>query len=370
VQEELLRDASKHFFSRVALDDERRYFLDLLTDTRADMPGQRSMWGNLAGGLSVLSLALVSAHLPTVLTCYVAISLFVAASFVLYFISAKNKWSVTTITHLYMAQDFLSEMTLLLPENHLFLCSFVDLNAALLPSFLSTHFVGAGGKGAKGISTAAIVIVLGVAVFHMIHSAQNPIDFVRYNGLFVQWAVSYGVALALHVCVLVALHGIRFVVNTACSLLRTAVRATVWCKSVRHFLRPRMRPLTHIAQQLYAAVPAIEWIVLVLLFSAMIVGTVMFGQQSTRLVADASAMPYAGRLVQVAALLFLLSYSLFLGVLMTAIVWPQQGSSRLLTPMIALCLPGASPHVTSHHVTSRHLTSCCSLACECCCSSI
>ena len=346
VQEELQRTAAKNFFSRVALDDERKYLMDILTGSRQDNPEHRGWWGNVVGSLHVLSLALVTAHLPTVLTCYVTISLLVMATFVLYFISTKNKWSVSTITHLYVSQDLLSEMTLLLPENHLFLCSFVDFNVALLPSFLSTHFVGEAGKGTKGLSSAAVVVVLGAALFHMVHSCQNPVEFVRYNGLFVQWIVSYGAALALQLVVLLALHGIRFGVNTICALLRTTVRATVWCQPVRRFLRPRLRPFTRSVQQLYALVPAMEWIALVLLLASVIVGMVMFEQQCTRLLVDVvtadGVVPYAGRLVQVSALLFLLSYSLFLVVLMSAIVWPQAGASRLLTPMIAMCLPGTS----------------------------
>lgn len=359
VQEELRRDAAKQFFMRVALDDERQYMLDLLTGARADIPDQRSMWGNVFGSLHVLSLALVTAHLTTVLTCYVAISLFVMATFVLYYTSAKSKWSVTTITHLYLTRDLVSEMTLLLPENHLFLNSFADINMAILPSFLSSHFVVAGGQGTKNMSSAAIVVFLAAALIHVIRSSQSPIEFVRYNGLFVQWVVSYGAALALQLCVLVTLYAIRFMINTIYSVLKTVLRATIWCKPVRHFLRPRLRPV----HKFYDLVPAVEWVVLVLLLSTMIVGTVIFGQQSTRLLDQASvsatmAVPYAGRVVQVASLLFLLSFSLFLLVLGTAIVWPREGSSRLLTPAIALCLPG-----TSMILVSLFAIHACSMAC-------
>ena len=190
------------------------------------------------------------------------------------------------------------------------------------------------------MSTSVTVVILGLALAHLIRSTQVPVDFVKHNGLFIQWMVSYGVALALQLCVLFALHLLRSVVNMICSLLWTVTRSTVWCKPVRQFVRPRLRSVTHKAQAAYAAVPAIEWLVLMLLVSAMIVGTVMFDQQSARISGTTAAVPYAGRLVQVAALLFLLPYALFLIVLVTAILWPQVGSSRLLTPMIALCLPG------------------------------
>lgn len=338
VQEELLRNASKHFFSRTALDEERKYFLDLLTDTRPDAASTRGVLGNLIGGLSVTSLAVVTAHLSSVLTCYISISLLVMATFVLYFISVKNKWSVTTISHLYSSQSLGAEIALLFPENHLFLCSFADINAAIMPSFLSSHFIGSNGKDSKGISTAAIVIVLGVLIAHVVHSTQNPVDFVRFNGLYVQWIVSYGAALALQFSVLIAVHVLRYIVNRLCSISKLVWRSTVWCKPVRQFVRPRMRPATHKIHELYSLVPAIEWVLLVFLLSALIVGMVMFGQQTAKL-ADSSGHT-VGVLVQLSALLFLLSYTTFVIVLITAVVWPQAGSSRLLTPTIALCLPG------------------------------
>jgi hypothetical protein len=99
-----------------------------------------------------------------------------------------------------------------------------------------------------------------------------------------------------------------------------------------------MRPATHKIHELYSLVPAIEWVLLVFLLSALIVGMVMFGQQTAKL-ADSSGHT-VGVLVQLSALLFLLSYTTFVIVLITAVVWPQAGSSRLLTPTIALCLPG------------------------------
>jgi hypothetical protein len=348
VQEELLRNASKHLFSRIALDDERRYFLDLLTSTRADAPGNRGILENLFGSLSVMSLALVTAHLTTVLTCYVAIALLVMATFVLHFISVKNKWSVPrTCTPLYSSQDFASEAALFLPENHLFLGSFDDFNAAVLPSFWGSRFVRGKERESSGVSAGAIVVVLGGVLAHMTLSSQNPTDFLRNNGLVVQWVVSYGSALGLHLVVLAAVHGIRCVVNTTFSVARLALRCTVWCKPVRQFLRPRLRGVNNAMQEMYAAVPAVEWVALVLVMSALVAGTVVFDQQASRLMVDADAgasaagfMPYAGRLVQMAALLFLLSYSFFLLVLVAALVWPRAGASRLLTPAIALCLPG------------------------------
>lgn len=355
VQEELRRNASKHFFSRTALDDERQHFLDLLTDTRPDAPGTRSAWGNLKGSLAVTALALVTAHLPTVLTCYAAVSLAVMASFVLHFASARDAWSGALLTPLYSSRGLAADMAVLIPENHLCFGSFLDLNAAILPSFLRSPL-----KSDKDVSALLAVMGLGALAAHLLSDSQSPLEFVRNNGLVLQWLVSYGAALALHYIVLIVLHGVRFMVDTTWRLLGSAARCSIWCKPVRRL----MRPVTRKAEQLYAGVPAVEWFLFVFLVAVMVLGSVMFNQQSAKLLADISGdVPQVGRLVRLAALLYLLTYTLFVLALAAAVLWPQRGSSRLLTPMIALSLPG-NPYDSSFQYTASHVL-CCGTALHC-----
>ena len=332
VQEELLRNASKHFFSHVALDDERAFLYKSLNYNHEDV------WSKIVGSLSVLSLALITSHIPTVVTCYVIISLLVIATFVLYFASVRNKWSVTTMTHLYSERSLAAELSWLLPEHHLCLGSFVDLNVAILPSSLCTHFIGDDGKGAKGLSTPALILVVGASSAYIARSASNPIDFIRYNGLYAQWIVSYGVALALQCSVVIAVHTVRHAFSRALSLISTILRSTIWCKPVRNFVRPPMRPIKRKCQQIFQYLPAVEWILLVMVLSAMVVGLFLFNGHNS---GPEQYAPYLGRLVLATAIMFLFGYALFVLVLATAIIWPRPGSSRMLTPMIALSLPGS-----------------------------
>jgi hypothetical protein len=135
--------------------------------------------------------------------------------------------------------DSYSDMELLLPWVHLHLeiisKTLDNLIQNVLPKEISSLILEEGKSNTLSIlMSIPITIILPFMAYDYF---LQPIAFlVKYSPIF-YWSVSYGLALALKVLVLIFIYSIRWIVGNSIAVLRIILRYTIWCQPIRRKFR-------------------------------------------------------------------------------------------------------------------------------------
>ena len=297
----LLRNASLGVYVGKAVDDERSILRGILSNS--------TLW--LMATVYNVSFA------TTILTCYMLVPLLVIASAMLFEVTGKAQWALHDRPK--------SEFDALMPANHLFLGVFDDLWMILSPQ--TYRFV---------CSKASFLWppLMALVAYRMVTDLNHPALFFKRYSVYFQWALSYGVAIAIHVILLGAIMVIRSIFAFLARSVYAGLRWTVWCDFVRHRVKGALKPLRK------SSMANLD----VLLLVSVAMGSIAMGFYCSGRVSGT-----AGRIMHFTSICFLVLAASFLVIFAAAVLWKPKGSSKLLfaflalyAPMVVLMAPSAS----------------------------
>ena len=304
IREFIYRNQSHHVFSRTSVDLERLSFSQQLNSL-------------------VLTLGVVynTIYLVDILTCYVAISLLIIATSLLYDLSDKQ-------AHKSSFPRSNSHLRALFPGNHLFLGSLEDVFILLIPS----QFYHLLRSLVVPVLVAMVATSLGYLSFLLSangNTARVP-DLIRYGAPFAQWIISYGAALTLHVAFLTILSLWRTIVSFTAQVCWSLLRYTIWCDSIRKPTRQLFKPIRKLSEEFHS-IFSVETLLAIVSGSSLVVCFVMIKlHDSPQSLSD---------ILLITSLLNILSFLQLLGMFVWGFSWEPSFASHIYLPALALALP-------------------------------
>lgn len=299
IRELLYRNQSLHVFSRTTVDDERMTFIRQLNST-----------------LLAYGVIYNTTYLVDILTCYVAIGLLIIATSLVYDLGDKqsHKESFPRVQSYFQA---------LAPGNHFFLGSLEDFFLVLIPTQLYQLLAN------QMVSIVVVILAVGIGYIFVVSRSMNPAEFLRYYGPFMQWIISYGAALSLHLLFYFIILVWRFIVASISRLIWMVLRYTVWCDIIRTPIRKLLKPLRKLSKE-FSTIFSLESLLAIVSMSSLGVCLVMIKTRGRQDVTD---------ILLVTCIVYIISFVQLFGVFLLGISWKSSSSSLLLTPALLLTIP-------------------------------
>eukprot|EP00602_Paraphysomonas_sp_CaronLab_P008051 CAMPEP_0185036204 /NCGR_PEP_ID=MMETSP1103-20130426/28813_1 /TAXON_ID=36769 /ORGANISM="Paraphysomonas bandaiensis, Strain Caron Lab Isolate" /LENGTH=913 /DNA_ID=CAMNT_0027573657 /DNA_START=100 /DNA_END=2838 /DNA_ORIENTATION=- len=277
---------------------------------------ERNMFHTQLGGetLSLFALVYNTSYLTSVLTCYVLIPLLIMVSAVLFDVADKSEWT--------RGSKPTGMFEMLAPPNHICLGALDDIFMALVPTAYLFF---------KANLLYVLIPAVAVCVGFMTMDYSNHAFFLQRYGTVLQWVISYGAALGLHVAFVVLLKLLRCSMGLLLRAGYTILRYTVWCNLIRKPITSAIKPMKKSAKAVMDLFTA-EAVTTILLVSVITVGVYFSKKRSEE--------NYASNILIVSAVVYLALWAFFLVVFILGLVWKHKKESILFPCTMALYLPG------------------------------
>jgi hypothetical protein len=290
----LERNASQAMYSGLAVDLERAAMHVILNKS--------TMW--------LIATVFNTSYISAIATCFVLVPLLVMATAMLHDVADKKGW----------APRPKSDFEALLPANHLFLGILDDIFMILCPQLYC--FL-------KANAAYIVAPVIAVCIGMMALDYSDPVLFLHRYGLYFQWGVAYGVAVAMHMVFIGLVTAARAIFAFCASIVYGLLRWTIWCNLVQRGVKAATKPLTKLVKPLYEKI-ALEYLLAALSLSAAMVGVV---------IAKERVQGTLGFILVCTSVCYIVATATFLFVFAMAVVWKPKRSSKLLLPTLALYFP-------------------------------